>query len=110
MKFLELWGGDGASVTADSGDIIDGGIGGYTYGIIELEVGDVLLYTLGGAGQITSQVGVGGGANGGGGYGTKGSTAVGGGGGYSAIFLYRSSVDGEVEKFRDDYIDYDGHL
>ena len=106
---VELWGGDGASTTSEKG-IIKGGAGGYVYGIINLEVGDVLLYTLGGAGQVSSKVGEGGGANGGGGYGTKGSTAVGGGGGYSAIYLYRNSNENEIDKFYSDYVDSDGHL
>ena len=106
---VELWGGDGASVTSE-GDVIGGGIGGYVYGIINLEVGDVLVYTLGGAGQVSGKLGEGGGANGGGGYGTKGSTAVGGGGGYSAVYLFRSSDKDELDRFYANYVDESGQL
>ena len=98
-KYLvELWGGDGGTASGE------GGAGGYVYGIIDLKVGDTLYYTLGGAGQKTNTVGVGGGANGGGNYGESGSTLVGGGGGYSALFLFDSTY------FAEEYLDSDGDL
>ena len=41
-KYLvELWGGDGASIGSATG-----GLGGYTYSVLNLKVGDVLYYTL----------------------------------------------------------------
>ena len=97
---VELWGGDGASTGAAKG-----GLGGYTYGIIELKAGDVLYYTLGGAGYVSAEEGKGGGANGGGGAGDKGSTAVGGGGGYSALYLYENGA--EADGFYENYTDSD---
>ncbi len=100
---VELWGGDGASTSTASG-----GLGGYTYGIISLKKGDVIFYTLGGAGSVSATAGQGGGANGGGHCGPKGSTAVGGGGGYSAAFLYTSGD--EAERFYNTYTDSDLHL
>ena len=100
-KYLvELWGGDGASTGTAKG-----GLGGYTYGMIDLKVGDVLYYTLGGAGSVSAETGKGGGANGGGGAGDKGSTAVGGGGGYSALYLYENGP--EADRFYENYTDGD---
>lgn len=100
---VELWGGDGASTQTASG-----GLGGYTYGVIELKKGDVIFYTLGGAGSLSATSGQGGGANGGGHCGPKGSTAVGGGGGYSAAFLYKNGE--EAEYFYSTYTDSDLNL
>ncbi len=100
---VELWGGDGASVGAAKG-----GLGGYVYGVMDLKVGDVLFYTLGGAGTVSAEPGKGGGANGGGGAGDRGSTAVGGGGGYSALFFYENGS--EANRFYETYTDSDGHL
>ncbi len=100
---VELWGGDGASVGAAKG-----GLGGYVYGVMDLKVGDVLYYTLGGAGTVSAEPGKGGGANGGGGAGDRGSTAVGGGGGYSALFFYENGS--EAERFYDTYTDQNGLL
>lgn len=88
--FVELWGGDGASLGSAKG-----GLGGYVNGIIALEVGDVIFYTLGGAGTASSTTGAGGGANGGGNAGPSGNTIVGGGGGYSAAFLYKNGTEAE---------------
>jgi len=99
---VELWGGDGADTTAAIG-----GVGGYVYGVISLEEGDILVYSLGGGGLTTNVVGRGGGANGGGGYGNQGSTTVGGGGGYSALYLFDAS---EADAFNTNYVDRDGHL
>lgn len=100
---VELWGGDGATVNGAG----KGGAGGYVYGIIELDVGDTLLYTLGSGGEVANVSGAGGGANGGGGYGENGSNTVGGGGGYSAMYLFSAS---EYDSFESKYLDSDGHL
>lgn len=100
---VELWGGDGASVGSAKG-----GLGGYVYGVMDLKIGDVLYYTLGGAGTVSAEAGKGGGANGGGGAGNRGSTAVGGGGGYSALYFFENGT--EAERFYDTYTDHDEHL
>lgn len=87
---VELWGGDGG----DAGDQIFnqktglGGKGGYIYGVIHLEAGQTLYYTLGGKGGQSTEVDQGGGANGdGGGHGQLGLFTIGGGGGGSAQIL-----------------------
>lgn len=108
-KYLvELWGGNGADISpadAAPGSGGSGGRGGRVYGIVHLEAGDVLYYTLGGNGQKTNVVGVGGGVNGSGGtHGGSGNTTVGGGGGYSAVFLY------EGDEFENAYLDGNGDM
>lgn len=95
---VELWGGDGGTANGK------GGLGGYVYGAIHLEVGQTLYYTLGSGGQLSNTSGEGGGANAGGGYGDQGSTTVGGGGGYSALFLFDS------DEFEEKYLDSHGHF
>ena len=95
---VELWGGDGGTANGQ------GGLGGYVYGAVYLEVGQTLYYTLGSGGQLSNISGEGGGANAGGGYGNQGSTTVGGGGGYSALFLFDS------DEFEDKYLDDHGHF
>ena len=100
---VELWGGNGADAVGKGGD------GGYVYGIIDnLKKGDILYYTLGSAGIDTNKTSVGGGANGGGGYGANGSNTVGGGGGYSALFLFRA--DGSENEFEEKYLDDEGNI
>ncbi len=108
-KYLvELWGGDGATISPDGTTLGSGGVGGkggHVYGVIELEKGDVLYYSLGGDGTKTKENGVGGGANGTGGtHGGSGSTTVGGGGGYSALYLF-DGTDFEIR-----YLDENGEL
>ncbi|MBE6595473.1 MAG: hypothetical protein E7644_06710 [Ruminococcaceae bacterium] len=108
-KYLvELWGGDGATVSpagSAPGSGGAGGKGGRVYGIVNLQAGDVLYYALGGNGQKTNVVGVGGGVNGSGGtHGGAGNTTVGGGGGYSAVFLY------EGDEFEKAYLDANGDM
>ena len=95
---VELWGGDGGTANGV------GGLGGYVYGTVYLEVGQTLYYTLGSGGQLSNSSGEGGGANAGGGYGEQGSTTVGGGGGYSALFLFDS------DEFEEKYLDSHNHL
>ena len=86
---IELWGADGASggdSSYSNGGV--GGLGGHIYGVVSLDAGDSLYYTLGGNGIQTSTNGSGGGANGSGGsHGEVGTYSTGGGGGYSAIYL-----------------------
>ena len=108
-KYLvELWGGDGATISpagSPPGSGGAGGKGGRVYGVVELKAGDVLYYALGGNGQKTNVVGVGGGVNGSGGtHGGSGNTTVGGGGGYSAVFLY------EGDEFESAYLDANGEM
>lgn len=102
---VEMWGGNGAdgdSTRFASGG--HGGKGGYVYATIDLKVGDVLFYTIGGNGIKTLVTDEGGGANGnGGGHGDIGSYNVGGGGGYSGLYLYHK---GEF----DHYLDANGEL
>ena len=86
---LELWGGSGASGGASSyGAGGAGGEAGYVYGVVHLEAGQTLYYTLGGNGSQTTGTSAGGGANDGGSHGDWGSYTVGGGGGYSAVYLF----------------------
>ena len=87
-KYLvQLWGGNGGA-----GGLLSenpGGAGGYVYGIVNLKKDDVLLYNIGTTGQVTMIEDTGGGANGdGGAHGDEGIYAVGGGGGYSAVYKY----------------------
>ena len=117
-KYLvELWGGNGATISPDGTALGKGGIGGaggHVYGVIDLKVGDVLFYSLGGNGSKTKENGVGGGANGvGGTHGGAGSTTVGGGGGYSALYLFSGSdftvryLNAEGELVRDTILESD---
>ena len=98
---IEMWGGNGAD--GDSTRFANGGKGGkggYLYGKINLDVGDILYYTIGGNGTKTLVVDGGGGANGdGGGHGDIGSYNVGGGGGYTAVYLFKN---GEFDSYLDD--------
>lgn len=95
---IELWGGKGGdgsdrklnlgifNKTYEGGD---GGAGGHVSGVIHLERGQTLLYNIGTNGTRTQSTVEGGGINGdGGNHGKTGSYAVGGGGGYSAVYLY----------------------
>lgn len=105
---IELWGGDGATISPDGTSLGSGGLGGaggYIYATIELKAGDILFYSLGGDGQKTNSSGQGGGANGvGGTHGGSGSTSVGGGGGYSAVYLF------DEADFAARYLDNQGEL
>ena len=85
MYLIELWGGDGASVSGAGA----GGEGGHIYATAHLEAGQTIFFTLGGNGRSSNKTYDGGGANGSGGdHGIVGNYTVGGGGGYSALFLY----------------------
>ena len=106
LYLIELWGGSGAAGqdTSYSGGG-RGGNGGHVYGEIYLNAGETLYYTLGGNGIQTVNTDSGGGANGSGGnHGEIGSYAVGGGGGYSAVFLFGSG------EFEEKYIDSNGNV
>lgn len=103
---IELWGGNGADGqdTSYSGGG-KGGSGGHIYGVIYLEAGDTLYYTLGGNGSQTSNADSGGGVNGDGGHhGEIGSYMVGGGGGYAAVYLF------DTGEFEEKYTDDNGNL
>lgn len=103
---LQLWGGDGADV--DGAGV--GGAGGYVYGTVELEEGDILYYRIGGDGAPVVNVYENeGGANGGAGHGEQGSSTVGGGGGYSAFFLF-SAAGGDADRFATEYLNENGEL
>ena len=95
---FELWGANGGDSTGK------GGAGGYVYGVMRLEEGQILYYTLGGEGGKINKPGESGGANGGGGYGDSSTTTVGGGGGYSAIYLF------DKTDFEEKYLNSDGNL
>lgn len=103
---IELWGGDGADGSNTSyGQGGKGGLGGHIYGVVDLKVGQTLYYVIGGDGVQTVATDDGGGANGDGGHhGDIGSVAVGGGGGYSAVFLFD---EGEFEA---KYLDQNGQM
>lgn len=103
---IELWGGDGADGSNTSyGQGGKGGLGGHVYGVVDLEVGQTLYYVIGGDGVQTVATDDGGGVNGDGGHhGDIGSVAVGGGGGYSAVFLFD---EGEFEA---KYLDENGQM
>lgn len=95
---VELWGGKGGDGQSTKTSILgyqygsDGGKGGaagHVYGLVTLNAGDILYYTLGGNGTQTIASTEGGGVNGDGGHhGDTGSAYVGGGGGYSALFHF----------------------
>ena len=92
---VELFGGDGArgqnTLYSEGGN---GGKGGHIYASVTLEQGDILVYTIGGNGEMTPSNDSGGGANGdGGAHGDTGSYYVGGGGGYSAVYLYKNGSE-----------------
>ena len=103
---IELWGGsgaDGEDTTYSKGG--HGGSGGHVYGVIHLNAGQTLYYTLGGNGVQTLNFDSGGGANGNGGnHGDIGSYMVGGGGGYSAVYLFESA------DFEEKYTDSLGNI
>ena len=103
---IELWGGDGADGSNTSyGQGGKGGLGGHVYGVVDLEVGQTLYYVIGGDGVQTVATDDGGGVNGDGGHhGDIGSVAVGGGGGYSAVFLF------DQGEFEEKYLDEDGQM
>lgn len=105
---VELFGGNGGSISPDGTTLGKGGIGGkggHVYATIEMKAGDILFFTIGGNGTKTNEVGEGGGAGGPGGtHGGSGNTTVGGGGGYSAVYLF----DGK--DFEGRYLDSNGKL
>ena len=103
---IELWGGDGADGSNTSyGQGGKGGLGGHVYGVVDLEVGQTLYYVIGGDGVQTVATDDGGGVNGDGGHhGDIGSVAVGGGGGYSAVFLF------DQGEFEAKYLDENGQM
>lgn len=110
LYLVELWGGDGAGGEATpysyNGQASVGGQGGYIYGVVRLNKGDTLFYTLGGNGVQTESTSSGGGVNGdGGNHGDLGSYAVGGGGGYSAVFLFEAGSG-----FESTYLDKNGNV
>lgn len=88
---IDLYGGAGGDGRSQSSSVQSspGGAGGQVHGLVWLEAGQVLHYSLGGNGSRTSEADAGGGANGGGNNGGDGY-AVGGGGGYSAVYLTAS--------------------
>ena len=98
---IQLWGGDGGNgkdktLFKDGGE---GGEGGYVYGTVSLEAGDVIYYALGGDGLTETRSEDGGGVNGdGGGHGDSGSFKVGGGGGYSAVYLFKNGSDSTFDE------------
>ena len=91
---LELWGGQGASVTETQTLLSSnpggrGGARGYVYAKVYLEAGQTLAYSIGTNGAVTAWESSGGGVNGSGGaHGEYGSNEVGGGGGYSALYFF----------------------
>ncbi|MBQ7239838.1 MAG: cadherin-like beta sandwich domain-containing protein [Bacilli bacterium] len=91
---LEAWGAQGGS------DGNRGGYGGYSMGIINLDVGNKLYVTVGGAGADCWS-GSGGGYNGGGGAGNYGCS--GGGGGATHI----AYTTGDLKSFKDKMNPYD---
>ena len=111
---IQLWGGNGGNggSTYVEGEDGVGGAGGYVYGVVTLKEGQTLYYQLGGNGYTSSSVASGGGANGPGGNAGEnqewisGSTkpAIGGGGGYSAVYLFDK---GEFEQY---YLDANGNF
>ncbi len=87
---LELWGGKGAT-GEDNTDANPGGAGGaagYVYARVWLEAGQTLAYSIGTNGATSKVEGEGGGINGTGGEHGAGRIAVGGGGGYSALYFF----------------------
>lgn len=87
---LELWGGKGAA-GENNGDANPGGSGGaagYVYARVWLEAGQTLAYSIGTNGATSKVEGDGGGANGTGGESGVGRFAVGGGGGFSALYFF----------------------
>ncbi len=98
---IQLWGGDGGNgrdktLFKDGGE---GGEGGYVYGTVSLDAGDVIYYALGGDGLTETRSEDGGGVNGdGGGHGDSGSFKVGGGGGYSAVYLFENDSDSAFDE------------
>jgi len=87
---LELWGGNGSGGkgTADT-PAGNGGAAGYVYARVWLEKGQTLAYSIGTNGELSGATDMGGGENGtGGGHGDTGRVAVGGGGGYSALYFF----------------------
>lgn len=87
---LEMWGGCGGNGDYHSTGGGKGGKGGYVYGYVWMDAGQVLVFTVGTSGTITHNYDDGG-ANGGGGHGT-GMYSVGSGGGYTAAYV----VDGDA--------------
>ena len=91
---LELWGGQGASVSQTQTLLSSnpggrGGTRGYVYAKVYLEAGQTLAYSIGTNGAVTAWESSGGGVNGSGGaHGEYGSNEVGGGGGYSALYFF----------------------
>jgi len=92
---FEVWGGnggDGQNTAYSNGG--KGGQGAYLNATIELNVGDIIFYTIGGNGQQSVSKDYGGGANGDGGdHGESGQYYVGGGGGYTAVYYFANGTD-----------------
>lgn len=101
IEILGGKGGEGANKLLDGSG--DAGEPGHVYGIVHLNVGDTLLYSIGGNGQ-EDDAKLGGGNNGGG-HGDDGYVKVGTGGGYTAVYLF-SNGDEALKN----YIDSDGKL
>ncbi len=103
---LELWGGAGGDgeddpVFKDYGG--HGGHGGYVSALVYLEVGQVLVHTIGTNGGTSTMYDDGqGGVNGNGGeHGTSGSMDVGAGGGFSAFYLF------DAEEYNESWVTTD---
>ncbi|MBR5553507.1 MAG: hypothetical protein IKV98_06630, partial [Clostridia bacterium] len=96
---VQAWGSNGGKGSNVNAAIIGtnmkeggkGGKGGYVEGVLELKKGQIIAYTVGSNGSTTEVSGEGGGVNGSGGsHGGYGSYAIGGGGGYTAVYIYEA--------------------
>lgn len=109
---VQAWGSNGGKGSNVNAAIIGtnmkeggkGGKGGYVEGVLDLKKGQIIAYTVGSNGSTTEVSGEGGGVNGSGGsHGGYGSYAIGGGGGYTAVYIYE---DGDTIDYEhtDNYI------
>ena len=109
---VQAWGSEGGKGSTVNAAIIGtnmkeggkGGKGGYVEGVLELKKGQIIAYTVGSNGSTTEVSGEGGGVNGSGGsHGGYGSYAIGGGGGYTAVYIYE---DGDTIDYEhtDNYV------
>ena len=97
---LEVWGAQGGN-----GNTFTGGLGGYSYGEIDLNAGDVLYVNVGGKGKTaTYGNGVSGGYNGGGSaYANQNGAQYGAGGGASHIAT-KSGVLADLSSYQSDVL------
>lgn len=103
---VEIVGGKGGQ---GAKQLFDGsgraGAAGHVYGVVHLNAGDTLFYSIGGNG--IEDMNTLGGGNGGAGHGDDGYVKIGTGGGYTAVYLFSSEdPSGDFSS----YIDEDGKL